>query len=248
VNHSGAEIRFDQIGGLDGIDGQLLSQFTSTNTGDQLQVDVVMGMGQELFQLELFNGESFVGAETVASDSSGRIVGNLSMGVVDFLSYELSAIDGNTIRLTATLAEPTSFRYNGQLLGVGDRATITNAGGDRQLTSFQSIDIFAANTEILLDRVLLTAPPDGDFDMSGSVDATDLNLVLFNWNKPGASFPAEWVHMRPADDAPVSAVELNKVLFTWNQSFPRSAAVPEPSAIVLVGAALIGTLGVPRRR
>ena len=81
--------------------------------------------------------------------------------------------------------------------------------------------------------------PDGDFNEDNIVDANDLNLVLFNWNNASEDLPANWTFMRPADGAVVDSEELNKVLFTWNQTFPSTAAVPEPGSLALGVIALL---------
>ena len=93
--------------------------------------------------------------------------------------------------------------------------------------------------------------PAGDLDASGQVDAGDLNLVLFNWNKLGSELaPDAWTHNRPANDARVDAAHLNQVLFTWNESFPSNPQVPEPSAVAIVfGLGIVAALLLdPRRR
>ena len=85
--------------------------------------------------------------------------------------------------------------------------------------------------------------PDGDFDASGTTEVSDLNLVLFNWNKMGSELPGTWAYQRPGDTDIVGVPQLNAVLFNWNAMAP-SAAVPEPvSSVVLSIGMLVFAIG-----
>lgn len=70
-----------------------------------------------------------------------------------------------------------------------------------------------------------------DFDNDGTWNLGDLNLVLFNWQKPTASLPGAWVNQKPAV---VGLDSLNNVLFNWQQSATSLATVPEPVTAVLL--------------
>ncbi|MEO1497393.1 MAG: hypothetical protein AAFV43_09610 [Planctomycetota bacterium] len=81
----------------------------------------------------------------------------------------------------------------------------------------------------------------GDFDASGEVNNTDLNLLLDNWGE--GSVPAEWVNN--FTEPFVNNDELNFLLDTWGDGTgSSSSAVPEPSAGILI---LVGGL-IARRR
>jgi hypothetical protein len=261
----GAQVRFDQIGGLDGVDGQLQSSFTSTNVGDQLAVDVFMGLGQREFRLRVFDGDVLVGETTLPSDTEGRLAAQIGTEVVDLISYDIIVPNPRTITLTGTLARPSSFFVDGQDIGlIGDRAEISNilpelsgvadVGDGPLLTSFGSIDIFGANTDIEIGSALIIPGqpgdyPDGDFDFSGETGLADLNLVLFNWDQLGSDLPVDWVHRRPGPTASVGLVELNSVLFTWGEKFkPQTPIVPEPTTMLLTAVGLLAMVGVSRRR
>jgi len=98
-----------------------------------------------------------------------------------------------------------------------------------------TIAFFNASNLVRL-ATLDSSRPDGDFNESGLVDASDLNLVLFNWNVLGQDLEVQapaWTFMQPDDGVAVGATELNKVLFTWNESLSLTATVPEPSGIVV---------------
>jgi len=79
----------------------------------------------------------------------------------------------------------------------------------------------------------LASAIDGDYDNSGDVGLTDLNLVLFNWSVNGADLTTDWINQRPAADTPVGLVELNGVLFNWG-NMASVATVPEPASLVLL--------------
>jgi hypothetical protein len=86
----------------------------------------------------------------------------------------------------------------------------------------------------------------GDANLDGSVNGSDLNTVLSNYNQNGL----DWAHGDFNSDATVNGADLNAVLSNYNQSVGLSAAgaaVPEPSALLL-GAIAAGALVVIRCR
>jgi len=97
----------------------------------------------------------------------------------------------------------------------------------------------------------------GDFGLepvaSNLVDLADLNLVLFNWNEPGANLPTGspdgWTHQgpgTPGNSEPVSLTQLNLVLFNWNESGPTTV-VPKPTTLVLLLGGWLSVLAIRRR-
>jgi hypothetical protein len=85
----------------------------------------------------------------------------------------------------------------------------------------------------------------GDSTLDGSVNVTDLNDVLSNYNKSGQTW-------RQGDfnyDGSVNVTDLNYVLSNYNKSLPAStAAVPEPSTLLLMVLGLAGLLAWRRVR
>ncbi|MEM1445529.1 MAG: cyanophycinase [Planctomycetota bacterium] len=83
----------------------------------------------------------------------------------------------------------------------------------------------------------------GDFDASGSVEQSDLNLVLNNWG----SVRGAWSNTGGLSTDTVDQEELNRVLNHWGSSaspdFSDGLAIPEPNA----AAALPGLLLLRRR-
>jgi hypothetical protein len=76
----------------------------------------------------------------------------------------------------------------------------------------------------------------GDYSNNGIVALEDLNLVLFNWQAPGAGLPGEWINFRPSGN--VGLPELNGVLFNW-QNTAAIGTVPEPSSLVMLVTVLL---------
>ncbi len=78
----------------------------------------------------------------------------------------------------------------------------------------------------------------GDADVSGVVDASDLNALALNWQQNGAT----WSGGDFTGNGTVDAADLNKLALNWQSSIPLAAAthnVPEPqTAFLLVFAAV----------
>ena len=83
-----------------------------------------------------------------------------------------------------------------------------------------------------------------DFDISRFWDLPDANLVLFNWQQAKANLPEKWINQRPSV---VGLDLLNGVLFNWQQ-VSTLAVAPEPGTLRLLGAALLGLIGLPVKR
>ena len=85
----------------------------------------------------------------------------------------------------------------------------------------------------------------GDADGDGSVNGTDLNTVLSHYNQTGA----DWIHGDFNHDGSVNGTDLNALLSHYNQSLGAStAAVPEPSAIVMMLVGVLSLFGTAIRR
>ena len=105
----------------------------------------------------------------------------------------------------------------------------------------------------------------GDADLSGTVDFTDLNTVLSDYNKPGTWADGDFNY-----DGQVDFADLNSVLSFYNQSVPvvvdassyndldggaldalsgaGISVVPEPSSVVLLLVGLVSLLAYLRRK
>lgn len=94
-----------------------------------------------------------------------------------------------------------------------------------------------------LDGVFLLA---GDYDRSGFVSQSDLDLVLLNWGRDSVleGVPGGWTNDLPR--GLISQNELDRVLLNWGDGVaPALSAVPEPTSV----AAMLMMIGLlPRRR
>ena len=85
----------------------------------------------------------------------------------------------------------------------------------------------------------------GDSNVDGSVNGTDLNAVLSYYNQSGQA----WATGDFNFDGSVNGTDLNTVLSNYNQSLSSStAAVPEPSTLLLMVLGLVGLLAARRMR
>jgi fibronectin-binding autotransporter adhesin len=83
----------------------------------------------------------------------------------------------------------------------------------------------------------------GDSNLDGTVNGTDLNAVLSNYNQAGGWSQGDFNYSGTVDGA-----DLNIVLSNYNQSLSAGAAVPEPSTLLLAAAGLFGLLCYGWRR
>jgi fibronectin-binding autotransporter adhesin len=85
----------------------------------------------------------------------------------------------------------------------------------------------------------------GDANADGTVDGTDLNTVLSNYN---LATGMDWWHGDCNLDGSVDGTDLNNVLSNYNQVASVGAAVPEPSTLLLAAAGLAGLLAYSSRK
>ncbi len=78
----------------------------------------------------------------------------------------------------------------------------------------------------------------GDANCDGSVNGADLGAVLANFSKTGMT----WSQGDFNGDGTVNGADLGAVLANFNKSVNATAAVPEPSTLILLGIGAIGLL------
>jgi hypothetical protein len=83
-----------------------------------------------------------------------------------------------------------------------------------------------------IDNIRYAPSLPGDADDSVTVDSTDLNTVLSNYNKTHAG--DAWAYGDFNGDGRVDSTDLNIVLSNYNHGTNVTAAVPEPSTLVLI--------------
>jgi len=172
------------------------------------------------------------GQFTSFTDVDGADLGNAALEV---------ALSGFAPQQSDTFTVISASSLGGTFNNIADgaRLNVLDSSGSF-LVNYGNV----TNTVVLSDFQGDMPPLTGDFDNSSDVGLEDLNLVLFNWDAPGASLPEEWVNGRPEGN--VGPESLNQVLFNWGNMAPKVASVPEPSVVVLL-LAVLATTGVRRR-
>ena len=91
----------------------------------------------------------------------------------------------------------------------------------------------------------------GDASGDGSVNGTDLNTVLSNYNQIVGTGEAGWTAGDFNSDQSVNGTDLNTLLSNYNTTLGASsvqAAVPEPGTVAMLGAAILFFFGLSIRR
>jgi hypothetical protein len=166
------------------------------------------------------NDGGLVVGDTTSADLSGADDGR---AMAHFPGY-----GGQTVDLTSAYA-PAGVTFN-------FAAGLNDAGQILVWSGVDPID-FAVGTSYLLTPAL-----PGDADLDGKVDINDLTVVLSHFGRTGAT----WSTGDFTGDGTVDVNDLTIVLSHFGQTAGAAAAamaaVPEPGAVMLLAAALIGLL------
>ena len=158
--------------------------------------------------------------------------------------YVVYAHDGGTftVNLAAAAGETVEVRwYNPRTGGVIDAASVDGGSNSRSFT--------APNTQDwVLWLKVRSDPIEGDLNGDGFVGSDDLDIVRSFWGQTVTA--GEWTHGDPSGDGRVNSDDLDIVRANWGAGTKqKTAAVPEPSSLVLVvasAAALILSRSVSR--
>ena len=134
-------------------------------------------------------------------------------------------------------------------IGDIDELLYLELGGDNQL-----FDLDSSGTVDLADRDLWLSHEDvgsfpGDFDLSGEVNASDLNTLGGNWQ---ATDLTSYAQGDSNGDGIANATDLNALGSNWQAGVAPAASlaatVPEPAGIILTLFGLVGLTAVRRTR
>ncbi|MBN2218113.1 MAG: PEP-CTERM sorting domain-containing protein [Pirellulales bacterium] len=200
------------------------------------------GGGNMTWQLGALVDDALLGVAGTDFDFA-TVTGDLTLGGTSQLTLDLSLV-GNPATSETFWTTGHSWKIIDGGVTTGDFASLVNGTFSAGYfeTSVVDNDVFLS----------FTADPQpmvpGDTNGDGYVDATDAAVLAGNWGATVAQGDATAGDFN--DDGVVNAADAAILAANWNPAPPPSeaAGVPEPSAIVALLSALVGTLFMRRRK
>ena len=198
-------------------------------------------------------------AGTVTTGGGLTKTGNGTLTLIGANTYTgLTVVNGGTLELGEAAqdvvlagagadvqAGTLAFDYSSTAPDIQTLLTASYTGGTAAWTTGQFLSTTSDGTHGLgwaddgASQVTVMYTLYGDSNLDGSVNGTDLNAVLSYYNQSSQV----WVNGDFNYDGSVNGTDLNTVLSNYNQSLPAStAAVPEPSTLLLMVLGLAGLL------
>ncbi|MEO1498721.1 MAG: PEP-CTERM sorting domain-containing protein [Planctomycetota bacterium] len=179
--------------------------------------------GSIAFEIEItgLTVGSIASATANTTDFPRSNPGNFDGGIISGLVFDASSLTaafGSDLFTTNTAVDAVTIDFGGAA-DFTYKARVAQAGaatffpvGDPQGTLAGSVTL---------------GGQEGDFNLDGSVDNADLNLLLNNWG--AATVPPEWTG---AFTPNVNNDELNALLNNWGTG--TSVSVPEPTSLLIL--------------
>ncbi len=171
LSSTGARMRFEQVGLVSGVPGQLFSVFEVENTGSILQLEADMSfVGSTSYRIELFAGRSLVTVQ------SGLDSGILLIPIGDVAGGDCRMLEDGTIVITGDGPVVTAMTIPGRGTFNADNWRISTEDFTFVATAQQEIRMLAANTGNLLITRELSTPGPGPTDCNADgVPDSDTN-------------------------------------------------------------------------